>query len=356
MIMKKVTTVISIALLYLTASAQITVTYDDLLDVGDSVDLAAVDTVPPGFGPGSTGANQHWDFSALVMDTMYTLGFIDPAITPYGSSFPFSNIAAEGLIEGFGAEGYAYATKNTSLFQIDGIAGTFDVFEDVVVPFEPAEIMFDFPVNYLDSMVQTSLLQAKVVSPEPGIDSIWLKMTTTVETKVDAWGEVMTPVWTGQVLRINDFRTTIDTVWVKFLGLWIYLESGTEVSQTYKYMANDLGYPVLQFNTDETGTEFTMVNYLLDVDTRIYETAASDKSLVIYPVPASKTVYFSISDNEIDAEIIVYDMTGRMMDLLAFNHGSKREQLNISAYPPGLYQAVMRGETGKLSQRKFIVR
>lgn len=353
--MKKIATVISVLLLYLSSTAQITITFDDLLGVGDSVELAAVDTVPPGFNPGPSGPDQSWDFSSLEMDNSYFLGFIDPASTPYAASFPSSNIASEGLIEGFGAEGYAYATKNLSVFQIDGFAGSYDVFEDIVVPFEPAEVMFDFPVNYLDSMEQTSVLQVKIESTEPGIDSIWLKLVTTVETKVDAWGEVTTPAWTGEVLRIKDYRVSIDTVRIKVLNFWLFLESSTNISQTYKYMTNDLGYPVLQFNADETGTEFTMVNYLLDVNTGLQEIEKGATAFTIYPNPAKDKLYCSREDGSFEGEIMIIDITGRVLNLLNFNKGSKLQTIDISAYPSGLYQALLKRENGRISYKKFVV-
>lgn len=336
--------------------AQITITYDDLLDVGDSVSLAGVDSIPPGTNPGFPGPNQHWDFSYLLKDTVYTLGFIDPANTPYAASFPSSNIAAEGLIDGFGAEGFAYATKNLSVFQIDGFAGSYDIFEDVAVPFDPPEIMFDFPMNYLDSMQQTSTLIITVESPEPPADSIRLKLVTTVTTKIDAWGEITTPVWVGDVLRITDYRYTVDTAWVRLFGFWFYAESGENISQTYKFMANDLGYPVMQFNLDETGTEYTMTNYLLDVDTRISESERiHDVDFKVYPIPASDILFLSIADDNFEGEFLVYDMMGKLMTTESITSASGIRNYDVSSYPSGVYQAVLKGDN-KLSVKKFIVK
>ncbi len=343
-----------VCLFYAGTMAQITISYDDILDVGDSVELVAVDSVPMGFGPGPAGPDQVYDFSNLQADTSYILGFISPASTPYGGSFPTSNIAAEGLIEGFGAEGFAYATKNFSLLQIDGFAGSYDVFEDVVVPFEPPEIMFDFPINYGDSMSQTSVLQARVESPDPLADSIWLKMVTTVNTKVDGWGQITTPEWTGEVLRIRDVRTSIDTVFVKVLWMWLYLESNTTVSHTYKYLANDAGYPVVQFNTDTTETEFTMVNYLKNIDVGVEEQHdLADIRFTIYPNPASQNVTCSFPDG-IEAEITIYDMTGRVMVRKTASLGDLNFTFDVSDYPVGIYNVVLGGDFGTFIQKLLV--
>lgn len=339
------------------ASAQITITSNDLVSVGDSLKLAYVDTVPPGFGPGPSGANQHWDFSELVSDTLTQLNFVDPDNTPYGTSFPSSNIAAQGLIEGLIDDAWAYGTKNSFVFQIDGVAGSYDIFQGVVAPFTPPEIMFSFPVDYLDSLEQSSTIDIRVESPEPPADSIRIKVVTSVDMTVDAWGELTTPVWTGQVLRFRDTRVTIDSVWVKLLFFWVYLESSTTVTQTYKYMANDMGYPVLQFNADETGMEFSMVNYLHVEGVGQAEWPEDPQvAFTLYPNPASHTVHCKIQGDIADGEMVIYDMTGRVMDRVNIRQGTKAFQVEVSEYPAGIYQTVVRAEEIILGSRKFVVR
>lgn len=346
-----------ISFLAFSTYSQITITVDDLLDVGDSVNLAGVDSVPAGFSPGAAGPNMHWDFSDLGMDTVYTLRFIDPATTPYGSSFPGSNIAAEGMIEGFEAEGFAYATRNTDFFQIDGFAGSYDIFEDLVVPFEPPEVMFDFPVNYLDSLEQTSVMDIKIESPEPAADSVRIKVVTTVESRVDSWGELTTPVWTGQVLRLRDVRTTIDSSWVKVFFFWVFLESNTSVNHTYKYMANNAGYPVMQFNSDTTETEFSMLNYSVDAGVGQDELSAKENiDLLIYPNPASGIVNVHIPGLDTDGELHVYDLMGRQLKAIPVISGRQDYNLNVSELPAGIYQLVLRSENLLISAEKIVVR
>ena len=343
-------------LIMISVPAQITITYDDLLDVGDSVSLAVVDSTPPSFNPGPAGANLHWDFSDLVIDTTSTLAFIDPASTPYGASFPGSNIALEGLIAEFGVEGYGYLTKNISVLQIDGFGGSYDIFEDVVAPMEPPEVMFDFPVNYLDSSSQTSTMDIRIESPEPPADSLRLKLVTTVVTEVDAWGELTTPSWTGQVLRIKDERTIIDSVWVKLLFFWVYLESSTNVTHTYKYMANDMGYAMMQFNSDSSDTEFSGINYLVPEDVGIADQSLTNIELVVYPNPASSEIFIETRDMKLDTRnmILIYDLFGRKVEEIATTQTKNR--VDVSGYPAGVYHAILGNEKGILGKGKFVVR
>ncbi len=343
--------------LFTFASAQITITSNDLLDVGVSIQLANVDSIPAGFGPGPAGPDKHWDFSNLIYDTTVVLSFVDPATTPYGESFPSSNIAVEGMVAGFGVEGWAYATKNITLFQIDGVAGSYDIFEDIVAPFDPPEIMFDFPVNYLDSLEQTTTIDIRLVSPEPGIDSIRIKVLTSVDSRVDAWGELMTPVWTGNVLRFRDLRTTIDSSWVKLFFFWVFLETNTSTSIAYKYMANDVGYPVLQFNADTSETEFSGVNYMLDAgmgEQELY--TANDIVFDIFPNPASTEIYCRVQHADAEGEIVVYSVSGRLMETLTVTGNRQQYKIDVSAYPSGLYQLVLTAEGSGVSARKFVVR
>lgn len=337
---------------FMSTYAQITITSNDLLDVGDSVNLANVEDMPPGFDPGPPGTGQHWDFSAFVMDTNSMIYFSDPAGTPYASSFPTSNIAVEGMVE----EGWAYTTKNTFLFQIDGVAGSYDIFEDVVAHFDPPEIMFSFPVNYLDSMEQTTTMEVVILSPEPPADSVRVKAVTTVSTKVDAWGELTTPIWSGDVLRIRDVRIMIDSTWIKLIGFWIYLETNTTISINYKYMANDVGYPVVQFSVDTSGTEYSVINYHLDAglgENELY--ADNDIVFDIFPNPASTSIYCRMLKAEVEGEMVIYDLTGREMDKVMILPGTKQYRVDVSAYPPGLYHMILKTASEILGQKKLVV-
>ncbi len=335
------------------ASGQITITSVDLMDVGDSANLAAVPEVPPGFEPGAPGPNQHWDFSALLMDTNHYLYFVDPATTPYAASFPTSNIAVEGMVD----SAWAYTTKNSFVFQIDGLAGSYDIFEDVVAPFEPPEILFSFPVNYLDSLEQTSIIDLTIPSPEPPADSVRLKVVTTVNSKIDAWGELTTPVWVGDVLRYRDLRITIDSSWVKLIGFWIYLESNTTIAINYTYMANDVGYPVLQFDSDTAGSEYSSINYLLDTGVGEPDLYLSDGIIFsIYPNPASTAIYCIMQSADVEGLMSIYDMMGREMDVIQISKGSNQYRVDVSGYPSGLYHLMIKNGNSILGQKKFIVR
>ena len=350
--MKKILLFILGSVFFMSTYAQITISSNDLLDVGDSVKLANVADVPTGFDPGPPGTAQHWDFSAFVMDTTSMIYFSDPAGTPYASSFPTSNIAVEGMYE----DAYAYTTKNNFIFQIDGLAGSYDIFEDIVANFDPPEVMFSFPVNYLDSMDQISVVEVVLPSPTPPADSIRVKVVTSVNTKVDAWGELTTPIWSGDVLRLRDVRVRIDSAWMKLIGFWVYLETNTTITINYKYLANDVGYPVVQFSVDTSGSVYSAINYHHDAglgENELYTN--NDIVFDIYPNPASTSIYCRMLKVKVEGEMVIYDITGREMDKVMILPGTKQYRVDVSAYPPGLYHMILKTASEILGQKKLVV-
>jgi hypothetical protein len=352
--MKKVFLLALSLLLLLGSSAQVVITSDDLMDVGDSVHLATADTVPAGFNPGPPGANLHWDFSSLEMDTSSYLKFVDPATTPYGANFPESNIAVEGLADNLIEGAWAYTTKNNFVFQIDGLAGSYDIFEDVIGYLEPSEVMFSFPINYLDTLQSTSTVDITIPSPEPPFDSVRLKVVTSVDMVVDAWGELTTPDWTGDVLRMRDVRVTVDSVWAKLLFFWTYIQSNTTVSITYKYMANDLGYPALQFFADTSDTEFSGISYMLDAGVGVAEPVDPEQLISVYPNPAADEINIRYPISGIRNAIFIYDLYGREMAEVATQN--ELTTVDVSDYPAGVYVAVVRDQNGNSSKGKFVVK
>lgn len=353
--MKRISLSLLALIAAITSMAQITITVEDLIDVGDSVNLAVVDSVPAGFSPGPSGPDRHWDYYSLMMDTTSVLKFIDPSTTPYGDDFPTSNIAVEGLVEDMGLEGFAYGTRSDDLFQIDGGAGSYDVFEDIIVPFNPPEVMFDFPVNYLDSSLQTTVMTIEIESPEPGADSVRVKITSTIDSKVDAWGELTTPVWTGQVLRYREVRTTIDSTWIKVLFFWIFLDAGESIGVSYRYMANDVGYPVLMFNADTSETDFSGINYHLDAGVGETELPMFDQlAFEVFPNPANDILHCQFDDT-FEGEILVYDLTGRLQYEQRVTSNQQQLRIDVSAFPAGMYQLVARGKGKLISAKKIIV-
>ena len=88
--------------------SQITVTDNDIIDVGDIL-YEALDTISGNtIQIGSAGANQTWDFSALQQNMVNSIEYLDPSATPFGFLYPTSNICTNEDGE------YQYFTKSSN--------------------------------------------------------------------------------------------------------------------------------------------------------------------------------------------------------------------------------------------------
>lgn len=332
-------------------SGQITITLNDLVNVGDYANIADVEDVPPGFTPGPPGVAQHWDFSGFVMDTNKYLYFVDPAGTPFAASFPSSNMVIEGLMD----SAYIYTTRNSFVYQIDGLAGNYDIFENVVAPFEPPEIIFSFPLNYLDSMQQTIVVDVTIASPEPPADSLRLKVVSEIDDKVDAWGTLTTPVSTYDVLRIREVRITIDSTWMKLLGFWLYVESSTEATLKYTYMANDVGIQVAEIESDTSGNDYSNISYLLSVGPMPFvEEEEMAVKLRVFPNPVSSVMNLAWDERH-SGNFLLLDIQGKTVLKKSFENTSDI-RINTSALPEGfyLYQLDFKGEKDIISGKVLV--
>jgi hypothetical protein len=83
---------IALAFISLNALAQITVTDNDIMDIGDVI-TQANDSLPSSLiSIGNSGVNQFWDFSSLQEMEIETIEVVSPVGTLYGSMYPNANI------------------------------------------------------------------------------------------------------------------------------------------------------------------------------------------------------------------------------------------------------------------------
>ncbi|MDZ7742680.1 MAG: hypothetical protein U5Q03_13255 [Bacteroidota bacterium] len=144
-------------------NAQIEITSDELLGVGDIV-LQAFDEDPDaGILPGDAGEDKLWDFSALYEDNTDTFRFVSPTSTPYWTNFPSANLC---LFTGADSS-YVYFNKNTSNLKMLGLAVEVEELGLVTSAVEPNELFLVFPYVYgfQDNEVFNYYFEAEVSTP-----------------------------------------------------------------------------------------------------------------------------------------------------------------------------------------------
>ncbi len=121
-------------------------------------------------------------------------------------------------------------------------------------------------------------------------------------------------------------------------------------------MANDVGYPVVQFSVDTSGSVYSAINYHHDAglgENELY--ADNDIVFDIFPNPASTSIYCRILKAEVSGELYIYDLSGRQIQSLPVA-GNQQLKIDVSEYPAGLYHIILNGQNGTFAQKKFIVR
>ncbi|MCX6234751.1 MAG: hypothetical protein NT175_08510 [Bacteroidetes bacterium] len=80
-----------------------------------------------------------------------------------------------------------------------------------------------------------------------------------------------------------------------------------------------------------------------------------DKALRIYPNPAASTINFEFKDLKTDAVLSIYDGYCKLRDEIVIPAYTKKIQTDITAYPAGLYLAVLRNSHQILAKEKLII-
>ena len=75
----------------------------------------------------------------------------------------------------------------------------------------------------------------------------------------------------------------------------------------------------------------------------------------VYPNPAHGIVYCKMHTAEVEGELMIYDISGRQVSSIPVTRNQQLYQTDISAYPPGLYQLVLKGEGHIYSVKKVVV-
>lgn len=219
MFMKRILT---FALLCLSIStfAQITIDLSDFGMIGDDVKIAQ-DTAPVSpIIPGPAGASQVWNFSGLRVDYNAINTFKNPSLQPAASSFPDATI----VYSSSSLDAYIEATSSElTLLGADGDIVGAGV--SLVVPFQDPQKLLNFPTNFGDNFLDTTFFTGTFKATDLNssftfFDSVRISHYAYSTINIDAWGSMMVPGDTMDVLRKKSIQYTVDSVWIKAGGFW----------------------------------------------------------------------------------------------------------------------------------------
>jgi hypothetical protein len=333
---------IALAFISLNALAQITVTDNDIMDIGDVI-TQANDSLPSSLiSIGNSGVNQFWDFSSLQEMEIETIEVVSPVGTLYGSMYPNANICVEDNGD------LLYLNKTSSGVEMIGFGDL-----PVNVLLIPLPLIYnlthqDGPNIIMDSvLVNNGLFDnslAPVISLNPlhdQVDSLKINATITSNFNVDAWGNVTIPLGDYDALRlkIEETTTTQFSVYCSVGGLaggWFSAETffpiETEIANRYQWWSNNpmFDFMLVELEVDSLGNvEFaTFLTENPVTSAHILPNISVD----VYPNPTLETITISTSIN--NSEFVVSDINGKVLSKERF---SKTSQFNFSEYPSGVY-------------------
>jgi len=283
--------------------------------------------------PGPGGANVTWDFSGLVIDTTFTLTYLDPTTTPMTDSFPTATLA---LAEG---GDYSYHAFDASGGYYLGWAGWYEI------PYTDPEMTFQFPCTYSTQWVDD--FHAEFFSTD---------RDGTSNAEADGYGTLILSNGTfDNVLRIHLTRNYIDNNQ--------FPENLYYVDDIYYYLRPGTHYPLVEVYSncvavDELCTPVpTGVRWLSDPFAGVQGTVAPANTLVAV-AQGDGLVRLDLSLQTGGAATIdVIDAAGRTVagDRMGLGAGASSHTLAVSTLTPGLYTVRMLLNGQQLTTRLVIV-
>jgi hypothetical protein len=236
------------------ASAQITLDANDVPPFG-AVLVTKTDTLPFDLTAGAAGEAVTWDFSMLADGPITTNTVVDPAVTPAAALFPQASFAFVSA-----TDFYSYAqVTNDGLFALGGSAQVPGGEEVLTVVLNPAQQLLAVPTSFGTSFSNTYGLRAELDGSliNPLLDSIRLVQTSFQEARVDAYGTLILPDGTHEVLRQRVETYSEDSIFVKFFGVWSLFDVAQDTSLQYDWWAAEGRGQVLTLDVDAEGNVFS---------------------------------------------------------------------------------------------------
>jgi hypothetical protein len=247
----------------LSAQSQITIDSSDIGSPGDVISWVE-DTLTSGLTVSAASPNmQTWDFSSLGATGNQQVIFSIPSSVPGGSQFPDANLALNlGGLD-------VFLEKRQDAIEIIGVSGDLLGQGAIVARFDAPYKLLSFPGNYGDSYNEQTTFDSTALDIDAigtdisGVDSVRLERTVLNENTIDAWGEIILPNGTEQVLRIYSKETTTDVATGRspLLGWVIPIFSNTAVTHYYRYIAKGLDYFVVEVVADQPEGNVVIARY-----------------------------------------------------------------------------------------------
>lgn len=369
--LKKLLPAFSLAALAVSAYAQnaITLTETDIISVGNTAylvtDTATVSKISS--EAIKSGANVTWDFSGLHAHVSDQVDFVAPSSTNYGSYYSQSNLCAITQSTGYNA----YFNSSTSGFVMTGIVG--DLLENgmnVKAFLTPGQTLMEFPSTYQSKFSSPFVATVKEYYGKYEtidingfqlpvyVDSVSAVYTYSVESEIDGYGTMITPIGSYNALRQFVTETEVDSQFAYVQGMgWIAVDIQTYTTYRLRWWANGIGYALVECKLNNNKTKVKgEVQYVSS--TNIVTSIAGidfDDEILMYPNPAQSSLRFSNLPKGAE-QLVISDITGKEIDQLDMNGTNNDYDLETNSFNNGVYFYTILNENGNvINKGKFSV-
>ncbi len=357
-----------VLLFSLSTQAQITIESGDMPSINDTFRLST-QRIQQGQSVNlnltATGPNSVWNYTSLSSDTQKLDTFFSPLETPIAYNFVFTNLllypdnyanlaqrsntiptpptggggGGGGMQFNF-SDAYDFINNSSSKYSIVGNA-----FKLNDVPsanaFDGNDVVYEFPLNYQNEFSSNSRYEIHI----PAFVDYYHRQTRT--TVVDGWGMVYTPYGGFEAIRVKSTIAGVDSIILSAIP-FPFATPSTIVE--YKWLAKNIGEPVLEINTRTTqggfgggggGTSISKIAYLdsLPHGNFIFDnTAIGEKENLgfeVYPNPTNDMTYLRLIGNTKSTEAVIREISGK--ELFRVTIGTTVTRLNLSSLAAGIY-------------------
>lgn len=357
----------AILLLNTIASAQviINITGDDLPQAGSTY-ITVTDTNPTVL-LGTTGP-QSWNFSSLDSNYTRVANYELTSETPYAGIFTESNIYTYGpalLFPSFSGgtpvfyNGYMFWQSDNTGFKIIGWRADEGPDADKNIFQTPPELIIGAP-NSQDSIFYNET-RWEVPRNDNPLDNDTFYVCNIFKTHTsDAWGSLIIPYDTFNVIRIHEYVIRIDSIIAKLGGSTTVIfeeEIMRDTSNNYIFMTEGVGYPVAIVHADVNNV-IKDVEYLIDTLTTAVNEMPQfnhNKSAVAFPNPFNNYTTISVHNAEKSKiSFCLFDQYGKKIKQI-----KKVRNNNIKIYrenlPQGVYFYKIYSNKKTISSGKLII-
>lgn len=336
--MKKLFTLLTLALVYVSSHAQWSFASTDFPAVGETQDYTSADTV--GFNPGPSGTGQTWDFSGLTNLNSTTWRMVTPSTAPQGANYP---AATHAWVNSANDYRFYFVTSDTVyLLGEKSIASTNCHYLD-------SGAVMAFPFSFGNSISDSLIGQYA----DGFISQVTRKGEVSVE--YDGSGSLTTPLSTySNVARIHRQYSNTDSSWTGAANAILFIDE-------YEWYVQGTHFPVMYYKNQTlvlNGGNPQVTRTLLYAGTHVGVENGMNNALeaTLFPNPTQNNtaIRFTLPKAE-QVAVSVFNVSGSRVSLESgsFGQGTHQMVLNLDQLPKGMY--LVQIQAGELQTTQKLV-